>query len=70
VNRRPPLAPRPELERRPQGAFGWLDAELLRGGWLAELGPPAVAMLVLLALAADRRGVSFFGRDRMAGSSA
>jgi hypothetical protein len=65
VNRRP-LAPRPDLERRPQGAFGWLDAELLRGGWLAELGPPAVAVLVLLALAADRRGASFFSRERMA----
>jgi len=67
VNRRPPpVPPRPELERRPTGSFGWLDAELLHDGWLAEVGPHAAATLVLLSLAADRRGVSFFSRDRMA----
>lgn len=67
MSRRPsPRPPRPDLERRPLGAFGWLDAELLHGGWLAELGPPAAATLMLLALAADRRGVSFYSRDRMA----
>ncbi|HMV39954.1 MAG TPA: hypothetical protein PKX14_14275 [Thauera aminoaromatica] len=67
MNRRPvPVPPRPGLERRPREAFGWLDAELLHGGWLAELGPHAVATMVLLALAADRRGASFFSRDRMA----
>lgn len=67
MNRREsPVPPRPELERRPRGAFGWLEAELLHDGWLAEAGPHAAAVLVLLALAADRRGASFFGRDRMA----
>ena len=67
MNRRPPpVPPRPELDRRPSGAFGWLDAALLHDGWLRELGPKAAATLVLLALAADRRGVSFFSRDRMA----
>lgn len=67
MNRRPPpVPPRPDLERRPEGAFGWLDAALLHDGWLAEAGPHAAAVLVLLALAADRRGASFFGRGRMA----
>ena len=66
TRRLPPVPPRPELERRPTRAFGWLDAELLHDGWLAEIGPHAAATLVLLALAADRRGVSFYGRDRMA----
>ncbi len=67
MNRRlPPVPPRPELERRPTHAFGWLDAGLLHDGWLAEIGPHAAATLVLLALAADRRGASFYGRDRMA----
>ena len=66
TRRPPPVPPRPGLERRPTGAFGWLDAELLYDGWLVEVGPHAAATLVLLALAADRRGVSFFGRDRMA----
>lgn len=67
MTRRPsPAPPRPDLERRPAGAFGWLHAELLHDRWLAELGPHATAVLVLLALAADRRGASFFSRDRMA----
>jgi hypothetical protein len=52
--------------RRPRGAFGWIEAELLHTGWLAEVGPHAAAALVLLALAADRRGASFFSRERMA----
>lgn len=67
MNRRlPPGPPRPDLERRPRGAFGWLEAELLHQGWLTEVGPHATAVLVLLAIAADRRGASFFSRDRMA----
>jgi hypothetical protein len=67
MNRRPPpIPPRPELTRRPAGAFGWLDAALLHDGWLAEAGPHAAAVLVLLALAADQRGASYFGRSRMA----
>ena len=61
-----PLPPRPDWLRRPRGAFGWLDAELLHDGWLAEVGPRAVAVMVLLALAADRRGASFYRRERMA----
>lgn len=69
MNRRPsPAPPRPDLERRPTGAFGWLPAELLHDRWLAELGPHAAATLLLLALAADRRGASFFSRGRMAES--
>lgn len=52
--------------RRPHGAFGWLDARLLNDGWLADLGPEPIAVLVLLALAADRRGASFYGREKMA----
>lgn len=61
-----PVPPHPDLWRRPDGPFGWLDARLLRDGWLARLGPEAVATLSFLALAADRRGASFHGRDRMA----
>ena len=54
------------MARRPAGAFGWLDAALLHDSWLAEVGPHAAAVLLLLALAADRCGASFFGRSRMA----
>lgn len=64
--REPPAPPHPDLLRRPDGRFGWLDDRLLHDGWLADLGPDATAVLVLLALAADRHGASFFSRDRMA----
>lgn len=39
---------------------------MLREDWLSRLGPPATATLVLLALAADRRGASFYRRETMA----
>jgi hypothetical protein len=52
--------------RRPGRAFGWLDARLVRDGWLARLGPDATAVMTFLALVADRHGASFYGRDKMA----
>jgi biotin operon repressor len=64
----PPTPPRPDIVRRPQCGFGWLDDRLLHDGWLRDLGPDATAILLLLALAADRRGASFFSRDKMARS--
>ncbi len=66
MGRVPPRAPFPEMKRQPAEPFGWLEASLLHEGWLAQLGPQATAVLVLLALAADSRGASYYGRDRMA----
>jgi hypothetical protein len=63
---RPPVPPRPEQWRKPAESFGWLDARLLHEGWLARLGAEGAAVLVLLALAADARGASFYSRARMA----
>jgi len=63
--RRSPTPPQPDLVRRPQAPFGWLEAHLLHDRWLAQLGPDATAVLLLLALAADRRGASFYSRGRM-----
>ena len=63
---RPIPRPRPDLVRRPTAGFGWLDQALLHDGWLSSLGPDATTVLVLLALAADRHGASYFGRHTMA----
>jgi hypothetical protein len=60
-----PRPPYPDLVRQPSGSFGWLEDRLLHEGWLADLGPEGTAVLLLLALAADRHGASFFGRERM-----
>lgn len=66
--KRAPVPPRPDLVRRPQAPFGWLEAHLLHEHWLRRLQPDATAVLLLLALAADRRGASYFSRGRMADS--
>ncbi len=66
MTRLPPKPPHPGLRRRPGGGFGWLESRLLHEGTLAELGPDAISVLVLLALAADPYGASWYGRERMA----
>ena len=70
MTRARPTPPRPDLLRRPTGGFGWLDDRLLHDRWLGELGVDSLAVLVLLALAADRHGASFYGRARIAVSLA
>jgi len=66
MKRDPPTPPRPDQVRRPAGSFGWLEARLLHDGWLERLGPQRIAVLTLLALAADRTGSSFYRRNSMA----
>ncbi|MEW5705178.1 MAG: hypothetical protein AB1781_11435 [Pseudomonadota bacterium] len=66
MTRPKPRPPRPDLLRQPAGSFGWLEDQLLHQDWLATLQPHGSAVLLLLALAADRHGASFFSRARMA----
>ncbi len=63
-----PAPPHPGQRRNPPRSFGWLDARILSDEWLGRLGPEAVAVMVLLALAADEFGASFYSRDTMAWS--
>jgi hypothetical protein len=64
--RSPPAPPRPDLVRQAVSGFGWLDNRLLRDGWLQRLGPDGVAVLAFLVIAADRCGVSYYSRSRIA----
>jgi hypothetical protein len=61
-----PVAPQPDRVRKPEAPFGWLEAHLLHDHWLQKLQPDATAVLLLLALAADRCGASYYSRARMA----
>ena len=61
-----PIPPQPDLVRKPRAPFGWIEAHLLHDHWLKRLQPDATAVLLLLALAADRRGASYYSRARMA----
>jgi hypothetical protein len=61
------VVPCPE-RRRALGAsagFGWLDARLVRDGWLGLLSAEDLAVYAFLCLVADRQGVSWYRRDRI-----
>ena len=59
-------APRADRIRQIQGrSFGWIDARVLRDGWLQLLTTEAIAVYVFLCLAAGRDGVSYYRRDRI-----
>lgn len=58
--------PRPDRVRTLRGVtFGWLDARLLRAGWLRALSLEALGVYGFLCLAADRQGVSYYRRGRI-----
>ena len=61
------VVPRPDRVRTlDRMSFGWIATSLLRAGWLSVLTPEDVTTYVFLCLAADREGVSFYRRGRMA----
>jgi hypothetical protein len=47
--------------------FGWLPLRLVTAGHWARLSAPAQQLYALLALVADRQGVSFYGEARLSG---
>lgn len=60
------MTPRPDRVRALRGVrFGWLDARLMREGWLRATSLESIAAYVFLCLAADREGVSFYRRARI-----
>ena len=60
------VTPRPERVRSlGETPFGWIDARVLRAGWLEALTPQATAAYTFLCLVANRQGVSWYRRDRI-----
>ena len=61
------VVPRPDRVRSlDRVAFGWLDARLRHEGWFGSMTPQALAVYAFLCVVADRNGVSFYRRERIA----
>lgn len=60
------VIPRPERMRRTgRTGFGWVDARILKDGWLEVLSPQEIAVYLFLCLVANQQGVSWYRRDRI-----
>jgi hypothetical protein len=60
------VIPRPDRMRRlGSSGFGWVDARILKDGWLAALSAEAVSVYLFLCLVANPQGISWYRRDRM-----
>jgi hypothetical protein len=60
------VIPRPERMRQLRSsAFGWIDARLLKDGWLSAMQPSDIAVYLFLCLVANQQGVSWYRRDRI-----
>jgi hypothetical protein len=57
--------PQPDNVRKIEGSFAWIDHRLLRNGYLAAMTHEEQALYLLLALAADRHGVSFYRKEKI-----
>lgn len=54
----------PERLRNVEPPFGWVPCRLLSDGLLTKMAPATRQLYLFLVLAADRRGVSFYGMRR------
>jgi hypothetical protein len=58
--------PRPDRVRTVERPFGWVPCRMLTNGTIASMSPDERQLYLVLALAADRQGVSFYGDKRIA----
>lgn len=56
---------RPDRVRTVERPFGWVPCRMLTNGTIASMSPDERQLYLLLALAADRQGVSFYGDKRI-----
>lgn len=57
--------PQPERLRTIEHPFGWLPCRMLTNGTIADMSPIERQLYLVLALAANRRGVSFYCNKRI-----
>ena len=62
INRQPIV---PGRLRRIDGSFGFIPHRFLRDGFLASLTSDELRLYVVLILAADREGISFYSHQRL-----
>lgn len=54
-----------ERVRRTDGGFAFIEHRFLHRGFFAQLSQTELVLYLLLVLAADRRGISFYGADAL-----
>ena len=57
--------PQPQIRRRIEKSFAWVDHHLLRNGNLSVATHQDLALYLFLVLAADRNGVSFYRKEKI-----
>ena len=58
--------PQPQRVRRIENSFAWIDHRLLRNDFLQVMTHQDQALYLFLVLAADRHGVSFYRKEKIA----
>jgi len=57
--------PQPNLVRRIEKSFAWIDHRLLRNGFLQVMTHQEQVLYLFLVLVADRHGVSFYRKEKI-----
>lgn len=63
--RKQPTPIKPDRIRVVEHPFGWVPCRMLNNGTITSMSAGERQLYLLLALAADRRGISFYGDQRL-----
>jgi len=53
------------MRRTGPSGFGWIDARILKDGWLSVMRPEEIAVYLFLCIVANQQGISWYRRDRI-----
>lgn len=59
------MIPRPDLVRRIESSFAWIDHRLMRDGHLERLTLEDLGVYLFLVIAADRWGTSWYRKEKI-----